>query len=161
MVPMRNLTLPLFIRIFIRKNLGPITEEWKDFAANVAAKGTDDLILRNHVHYLLFYIADDIESPQTKRQQASKSLGKMDKLKESPGAEHGIARFDHGFDLVAMISEYRALRATIIKLWTASRLVLTDADIRDLIRFNEAIDQLLAQSVASFAKEPALTREIA
>lgn len=154
---MANLTLPHFIR----KNLEPITEEWKDFAKTLAVKGTSDVVLRNHIHYLLFYIADDIESPQTSKQQLSKSQGKRDGLKESPGGMHAIYRLDTGFDLIAMVAEYRALRATITKLWTASRLVLTDADIMDLIRFNEAIDQLLAQSIDSFVKEPALEQESA
>lgn len=143
-----NLTLPHFIR----KNLESITEEWKDFAETLATRGTTDLVLRNSIHQLLFYIADDIESPQTAKQQFSKSHGKRDVVKASPGAVHGSGRFDIGFDIVEMVAEYRALRATIIKLWKASRLVLTDADIVDLIRFNESIDQLLAQSIAAFVK---------
>ena len=63
--------------------------------------------------------------------------------------------------MVKMVSEYRTLRATIIRLWKKTRIVLTDPDILDLIRFNEAIDQLLAQSVACFMENYELKREIA
>jgi hypothetical protein len=52
--------------------------------------------------------------------------------------------------MVQMVSEYRALRATVIRQWTKVRTVLSDSDVLELIRFNEAIDQLIAQSVASF-----------
>lgn len=136
--------------VFIRKNLDPITEEWRAFAETLAVKGTSDLVLRNHIHHILFSIADDIETSQTVRQQISKSHGKSDNLKPSPGAIHATLRHKIGFNMVEMVSEYRALRATITKLWTKTRIVLTDADVLDLIRFNEAIDQLLAQSVARF-----------
>ena len=135
---------------FIRKTLDPITEEWRDFAETLAVDGTSDLVLRDHIHAILFYIADDIEIAQTAKQQVKKSHGKSDKHKDSPGAIHAALRHGIGFNMVEMVSEYRALRATVIKLWTKTRIVLTDSDVLDLIRFNEAIDQLLTQSVACF-----------
>ena len=150
-----NLPLPAFLR----KNLEPITEEWRGFAETLAPKGTSDLVLRNHIHQILFYIADDIETSQTARQQISKSQGARDNEKESPGASHASLRHRAGFNLVQMISEYRALRATVIKLWTKKRIVLTDSDVLDLIRFNEAIDQLLAQSVSCFIENYQLKLE--
>lgn len=135
---------------FIRKHLEPITEEWRDFAETLALPGTSDLVLRDHIHQILFFIADDIETNQTSKQQLDKSQGKNDARKKSPGAIHAKLRYEIGFTMVEMVSEYRALRATIIKLWTKSRIVLTDADVLDLIRCNEAIDQLLAQSIHRF-----------
>lgn len=143
-----NFPLPAFIR----KNLAPITEEWRDFAETLAPKGTTDLVLRNHIHQILFYIADDIETSQTNAQQHKKSQGRSDKDKDSPGASHATLRLEAGFNIVQMVSEYRALRATVTKLWTKTRPVLIDSDVLHLIRFNEAIDQLLAQSVASFTE---------
>jgi len=134
---------------FIRKNLEPITEEWREFAQSLAPAGTTDLELRDHIHKILFFIADDIESPQTNSQQHAKSRGYDDEGK-SPAQIHAQLRHTTGFNLVGMISEYRALRASILKLWTKNRIVLIDSDVQDLIRFNEAIDQLLAQSVAAF-----------
>src|SRR5579872_4240047 len=99
-----NLTLSAFIR----QNLEPITEEWRTFAATLAAKGISDLALRNHIHRILFYIADDIEASETAREQMRKSQGKSDDRKDSPGASHAILRHDIGFNMVEMVSEYRA-----------------------------------------------------
>ena len=144
----KNQTLP----IFIRKNLSDITEEWREFAATIAHEDVTDLQLRDHIHQILFFIADDIETSQSSYQQIRKSHGKSDDKKPSPGAIHGSLRYDIGFNMVEMVSEYRALRATVTKLWTKSRIVLTDSDVLDLIRFNEAIDQLLAQSIERFTE---------
>jgi hypothetical protein len=143
---------------FIRKNLLPISEEWEKFA-KMLSPHTSGLILRNHIHAILFYIADDIESPQSDKQQLQKAHGEGDAVKASPGGDHGVLRYKVGFNMVQMMAEYRALRACITRLWTGSRIVLTDSDISDLIRFNEAIDQLLAQSVASFIEQGALVPE--
>jgi len=143
----QNYPLP----IFIRKNLEPITEEWREFAQTLAPAGTTDLELRDHIHQILFFIADDIETFQTSAQQQEKSLGYDDRGK-SPAKIHATLRYRTGFNLVEMISEYRALRATVTKLWTKTRIVMTESDVLSLIHFNEAIDQLLAQSVASFVE---------
>ena len=146
---------------FIRKNLDPITEEWHDFAKSLAVKGTSGLVLRDHIHQILFYIADDVETAQTAKQQVRKSHGQSDNRNDSPGAIHATLRQGIGFNMVEMVSEYRALRATVIKLWTKTRIVLTNSDMLDLIRFNEAIDQLLAQSVAAFTEYYQLKLETA
>ncbi|HEY8189712.1 MAG TPA: hypothetical protein VIF12_03450 [Micavibrio sp.] len=142
-------TLPL--PAFIRKNLEVITEEWRAFAETLASPEISDLELRDHIHQILFFIADNIEIAETSAQQYAKSRGHDDKG-ESPAMIHATLRHKTGFDLVEMVSEYRALRATIIRLWTKEKLVLVDSDVLSLIRFNEAIDQLLAQSIACFMK---------
>jgi signal transduction histidine kinase len=49
-----------------------------------------------------------------------------------------------------MVAEYRALRASVIRLWTSEQGDLVPAEVEDLIRFNEAIDQALTESVAEF-----------
>ena len=143
----RSISLPAFIRT----NLDPITEEWREFAETLAPDGTSDLELRNHIHKILFFIADDIEGIQTSAEQHAKSRGYDDKGK-SPAAIHAMLRRKTGFDIVEMVSGYRALRSSVIKLWTQHKLVLVDSDISSLIRFNEAIDQLLAQSLACFVE---------
>jgi hypothetical protein len=47
-----------------------------------------------------------------------------------------------------MVSEYRALRASVIGPWTSARGELGPADLEDLTRFNEAVDQSLAESIS-------------
>lgn len=45
-----------------------------------------------------------------------------------------------------MIAEYRALRASVLRLWAADQALSGDA-IDDMMRFNEAIDQAVAESL--------------
>jgi signal transduction histidine kinase len=52
-----------------------------------------------------------------------------------------------------MVAEYRALRASVIRLWTRQKGELLPADVEDLTRFNEAIDQSLAESVTRYTEE--------
>lgn len=157
----------LRISQFLRQNLGPITEEWKSFARNMTVNPLSDFALRNHIHEILFFIADDVESVQSKQEQILKSQGKGPVIKDSTGIIHAKLRFQDGFDIAQMVAEFRALRASITSLWTQSRIVLTNADIIDLIRFNESIDQLLTESIEYYVKncapirKPAAARESA
>jgi signal transduction histidine kinase len=52
-----------------------------------------------------------------------------------------------------MVSEYRALRASVIRLWALGRGELGPADLADLTRFNEAIDQSLAESISRYTED--------
>jgi len=50
-----------------------------------------------------------------------------------------------------MLTEYRALRASVLRLWANSRHQQANAeDLRQLTRFNEAIDQAITESVARY-----------
>ena len=51
-----------------------------------------------------------------------------------------------------MASEYRALRASILRLW-ADRCGPKSTDMQDMICFNEAIDQALCESIGHFSGE--------
>jgi signal transduction histidine kinase len=51
-----------------------------------------------------------------------------------------------------MVSEYRALRASVVKQWTAANPALSTTDLDDMTRFNEAVDQAMAESVAEYSK---------
>jgi K+-sensing histidine kinase KdpD len=53
-----------------------------------------------------------------------------------------------------MISEFRALRAGVIKLWRAEWSKTEAVDILpDLLRFNEAIDQVMTESLSRFTNK--------
>lgn len=58
-----------------------------------------------------------------------------------------------------LTAEYRALRATVQRLWFALGNELTPAHSADLIRFNEAIDQALAESVVTYAAQAARAKD--
>jgi hypothetical protein len=97
------------------------------------------LALRDHIEEILNFVADDLESPQTKQEQIEKSrgLGPDDSPFARSAAEiHAALRFTDGFDIDQMVSEYRALRASVVKQWIAHNPALAATDLEDLIRFN-------------------------
>ena len=65
---------------------------------------------------------------------------------------HAALRLDDRFDVDQMVSEYRALRASVVKLWRSKNHDLIDADLTDLTRFNEAIDQAMTESISYYTK---------
>ena len=73
---------------------------------------------------------------------------------------HAAVRFAGGFDIGQMASDYRALRASVLTLWTNTGPALDAVDIADMIRFNESIDQELAESVNFYTARVAQSREL-
>jgi PAS domain S-box-containing protein len=137
------------LSVFIRNNHEAILQEWDLFAHSIQPD-LDEKILRDHAEHLLRYIADDIETAQSKNAQTLKSKGHKPKpLIISAAEEHGLDRFRIGFLITEVIAEYRFMRATIIRLWNKHNPSAA-LDIYDLIRFNEALDQQIFESVDSF-----------
>ena len=143
---------------FIEANTEPILADWVKFAATSApaAKTMDLAGLRDHAHAMLRDIVADLRTPQTKTEQVEKSKGNADtgpETPDTPAEVHGAGRAASGFTLGEMVSEYRALRASVIRLWTKACGSLTGDDLEDLMRFNEAIDQATAESIARFTQD--------
>ena len=138
---------------FIRSDMENILAEWQAFAATQlpAAANMGALELRNHAEAILTAVAHDIAEPQTLDEQAAKSKGQAPKLSaaETAAQTHGLLRSRSGFDVNQMVAEFRALRASVLRRWTAA-LGSAALDVQDVIRFNEAIDQAVAESVARF-----------
>jgi len=142
---------------FILTNREEIITEWEAFAATCApASMTMDVeALRDHANELLTAIAADLQTYQSDSEQSEKSKGDAP---DAPGSEltaaeeHGAERARSGFTLEQTVAEYRAFRASVIRLWTRECGELNAADIEDLVRFNEAIDQALAESIDEFAE---------
>jgi hypothetical protein len=68
-------------------------------------------------------------------------------------------RARRGFDVNQLCAEYRALRATVLRLY----LDATGAqppELNVVIRFNEAIDQELAESVSFFSRQTEQARNL-
>jgi signal transduction histidine kinase len=141
---------------FIRQNEHAIVDKWIEFARtrSPASEGMSKLALQDHIHDILRFISADLESAQTATEQIDKSHGLADKdgpLRQSAAEIHAALRLADGFEIDQMVSEYRALRASVIKEWM-SHAKLVSTDIEDLTRFNEAIDQAVAESVAHYTK---------
>jgi signal transduction histidine kinase len=149
---------------FILQHIEALLAEWEAFAATrlPAAATMEPLALRDHARQILEAIAKDLQTPQTREEQSNKSMGLAPVIISAPetAAEtHAILRARSGFDINQLIAEYRALRASVLMLWTdacAPQALHTD----DLIRFNEAIDQSLAESVNSFSKKVEESRNL-
>jgi signal transduction histidine kinase len=148
---------------FIRANPQPIILEWENFARSLvpAADGMSPLSLRNHIKYILEFIANDIDSSQTDSEQISKSRGDKPKDAMDSVAEiHAALRQAGGFNMDQMVSEYRALRASVTKLWGAQVSESINQNIEDLTRFNEAIDQTLTESISYYSKKLDNSRDL-
>jgi signal transduction histidine kinase len=59
-----------------------------------------------------------------------------------------------------MVSEYRALRASVTKLWGARDLEPTRQSAADFVRFNEAIDQENTESISYYSKKADHSRDL-
>ena len=142
---------------FILANIEPILVEWEAFARSLAAgKGLTRLALRDAAEEILLATARDMGIGQSLAQQASKSQGQggaggeeSDRLDQASQL-HGVERMGSGFDIMEVVAEYRALRATVLRLWRASCPQPDINDIDDITRFNESIDQSLAEAVDSY-----------
>jgi signal transduction histidine kinase len=143
---------------FIRSESERILLAWDAFAATVTHDGAtmDQKALRDHAAQILEAIADDLDEPQSRSEQMAKSRGEGERDKAGPdtAAEtHADTRIVAGFGIDAMLTEYRALRASVLRMWTDMHCRGTVDDLHQLTRFNEAIDQAIAESVARYTEQ--------
>jgi diguanylate cyclase (GGDEF)-like protein/PAS domain S-box-containing protein len=149
---------------FILKNSETILQEWEEFSATLVPEHQkkDQLLLRDHAKQLLEAIAVDLASPQTAFQQCEKSKGRgLPFNTESSASQHGTDRLSAGFSLNAAVSEFRALRAAVTRLWEKKHQGhLPKTAVEDMIRFNEAMDQVLCESIASYTSQKEQTTRL-
>src|SRR5689334_19037474 len=139
---------------FITQNLEAIVRKWEAFASIQlpAAADMDSLSLRDHAEEILRAIAADLETYQSREAQLPKSLGQKPSIVGAPNTAaqtHAILRAKSGFDINQLAAEYRALRASVLRLWTDAHPQVADK-FEQVMRFNEAIDEALAESVGHF-----------
>ena len=139
---------------FIQRYLEAILIQWEAFAATLlpAAADMDSQALRDHAEQILRAVCKDLETSQNDEQREHKSkglaAGPID-ARNTAAETHALLRARGGFDVNQMTSEYRALRASVLHLW-AKACEPSDIFVPDMLRFNEAIDQAVAESVAFF-----------
>ncbi|MBC7994954.1 MAG: GGDEF domain-containing protein [Rhizobacter sp.] len=143
---------------FILKNLEPILLEWEAFAATLVPEEQrmDRELLRDHGKKMLETIARDLSQPESAQQKSDKSKGAGAGNDGHTAAKvHGADRLALGFTLNSAVAEYRALRASVIRLWQEEikKTPTAKPAFEDLIRFNEAIDQAITESVTSYSAE--------
>ncbi|MFM0543210.1 sensor histidine kinase [Paraburkholderia strydomiana] len=142
---------------FILRDIERILAQWEAFAVTLrpAAASMDSLALRDHARPLLEAIAADLSTPQTRQAQSQKARGRAPQLADAPhtaAQTHALLRARSGFDINQLAAEYRALRASVLQLWMDG-CAPGAPHVDDIIRFNEAVDQAIAESVRSFSAE--------
>ena len=141
---------------FIHKHHEAILKDWETFARTLrpAADGMSTAELRDHADEILTAIVRDMGLLESVAEKSSRSKGhatKGHKAAGQPGAlgqQHAILRIESGFTLTQVVAEYRALRASVFRLWVKTR-----PDPEGVLRFNEAIDQALAEAVDRYTEK--------
>ena len=137
----------------IRTQMEPILKDWEEFAKSIIpAERMSKSGLRDHAKDMLLEIAEDLCSEQSESQQAAKSKGReKNGAKKSSADVHGVDRQTSGFSVNETVSEFRALRASVVSLWTKAYPTITGRQLEDLTRFHEAIDQAVADSLEQYS----------
>jgi signal transduction histidine kinase len=146
---------------FIAANSKRITSDWEEFA-RACDPGMNLVQRRDHVEGMLKAIALDLDTPQTKGEQEEKSKGNDDADVDSNTAAnaHGTDRAALGYTPAQMMSEFRALRASVLCLWSEAENEFDRSSLEQVTRFNEAIDQVLAESMTRYAQDVDHSKEL-
>jgi signal transduction histidine kinase len=147
---------------FILKNLEPILQAWEKFARSVDTPmpPMDSSGLRDHAEYILRNVARDMRTLHSQLSQ----IGEPQKLEPTPedvsaAQAHALTRLMAGFSLDQMVSEYRALRSSVLRLWLAQGYAGDDHQVEDMIQFNEAVDQALVEAISAYGVAAEKTRK--
>lgn len=141
---------------FIESEIDRLVDEWEKFAGTKLpqAEGMSSSALRDEARNLLLHIAADMRAARSAEEQLEKSQGKQPgnaPALTDKARRHARNRLSQGFTLDQMVSEYRALRASVMLLWTGQRAGSDPEALADLVRFDEALDQALTESVAWYS----------
>ena len=156
---------------FISHNTDAIVDEWEVFAKTLSpvADTMSSLALRDHCREILQTTVADMQKRETENERAAKAQGNapQDPSADKAAIAHGALRHLSGFDLVQLVAEFRALRASVLALWRRQKSAdlniagLTgNSEIEQMMRFNEAIDQALAVSIESYSTAVTTSRDM-
>lgn len=143
---------------FIRGHHEEILSEFALFARTLMPPGAEmaEAQLRDHASEMLTAVVQDMSIAQSPEEQILKSRGRGAAMTMKPaGAHHADDRIRQGFTFRAVLAEFRALRATVLRLYAKSGA----SDLSDVCRFNEAIDEVLTESMERFAVQTDLFRD--
>lgn len=140
---------------FILTHRDTILDAWDAFAGSLMP-GNREMSpkeLRDHAEEMLLEIAADIGTLQSAQESADKSRGNGPRCGDDTASEvHAGARLRSGLSVEQLVAEYRALRASVLLLWSEARGEDNEFLAQDTLRFNEAIDQGLAESVSRYSQ---------
>ena len=141
---------------FTEQVLDVIVSEWVEFARaqQPAAQRLANEELADHARVLLLAVAADVRSYQNAQDAHDKSRGDAQGAPPDVtlvGRDHAELRFAQGFSLDHLVSEFRALRASVIRRWTQEVGHADRGTLGELTRFGEALDEALTASVSLYS----------
>ncbi|KAF0813915.1 Bacteriophytochrome [Andreprevotia sp. IGB-42] len=148
---------------FILENLEPMLQAWEDFARTIDTPGAalDSKALRDHADQVLRAIVTDLRStPAVQSQAATVQEHEPSEALETAAETHAVTRLMAGFTIDQMVSEYRALRTSVLGQWVKQTNFGSPIHVEDMTRFHEAIDQALTESVASYSRAVEASRNV-
>ena len=125
------------------------------------AGSMDIVALRDHAKEMLGVIALDLETPQTRRQQPQ---GHGNGRKRAHSAFRGAGaraagRAESGLTVADKWCPNSAHASSVMRLWTRRQRDIVPTDLEDMTRFNEAIDQAIAESVTRHTPRDRVSKE--
>jgi signal transduction histidine kinase len=138
---------------YIQQDINPIVKEWEAFARTSIppARNLSVEELSDHARVLLLAVVADLQTTQATQAKYEKSRGDLpnnspDVTQTAQG--HAQHRFEQGFSLNEMVSEYRALRASVLRRWTEAMGRVDREAFDSVVRFGETMDQGLTESIS-------------
>ncbi|QBE67565.1 sensor histidine kinase [Pseudoduganella lutea] len=148
---------------FIRANSEKILAKWEVFARTLGAvtENMSSTDLRDHAKQILEFVAADIDDVrQDLHGDSQRSPAALADSKDSASYIHGRLRYASGFTQLQLIAEYRALRASVLRLWEQDSESISRDSLHDVIRFNEAIDESISEAAMAFSEKVNETRDL-
>jgi len=141
---------------FIEHHAETIIEHAITFAKSIdVGAPLDEAALRDELPDIVGAIVADMRTPQTRVEEIEKSEGRAVAAAGRPrsaAGTHALHRAHSGYTISNLASEYRALRASVLRLWADAPDREAPA-LEEVARFNEAIDEAIAESVSHYADE--------
>jgi len=148
---------------FIIENMEEILTEWEQYARTLPPSvGMNRRKLRDGAKEILETIAHDMQQLRSREEQQAQSKGSVDENFETVTAakDHASVRLLEGYDINELVSEFRALRASVIHLWT-QEMEQADLDaLNQSTRFNDVMDMALVESIARYSHQLDRSRDI-
>lgn len=148
---------------FILTHMDEILGEWECFARSLSLLSSTmpDEDLQDHAREMLSAIAADMETSQSPQQKKEKSIGNELHVGDTDSAAtiHGSLRQISGFTMPQLTAEFRAMRASVLRLWMDKTPQASKTNMQEVLRFNEAIDQSLQESAMRSSDQSNRTRD--
>ena len=149
---------PVSLSDFIERHHSKIIDEFSAFARTLMPGRSDmsERDFRDHAKDMLTAIVQDMNTDQSVNEQSAKSKGMgVAHVMMASGRLHAEGRIHHGFTPAQVLAEFRALRASVLRLYELTGHM----DLAGVRRFNEAIDEVLTESITVHAARTDLYRD--